>query len=222
MDLQGLIEQFGVEISDTIEPFMVESYERILLLDEAVEEACKRKPLLFDDTTASICQITLVADTARYAISGYIDHIMAAYITSGTDDYIYLELTDRDALDNEDPLWRENTGDPKYLVVDEGYVTLSPPPEAAATLQLEVYRIPTEDETMEKSNDAPVIAEVHHRYLVYWACARALDRPDKDYYAPNDALRLYNEFEKYFGLRPDADRLRRTRENRPHRNKLWT
>lgn len=224
MDLNALIEQFGVEISDTVEPFMVEPYERTLLLDEAIEEACRRKPLIFDKTTASICNITLVSGTSTYALSGYVDHIKTAYIIDGTD-YIYLEITDRDALDADVPTWREATGPPKYLIMDEGYIEISPVPGTdtnADTLYLEVNRIPLDTETLVVTNGSPAIAEVHHRYLVFWAAARALDRPDKDYYAPDDSRRLYNEFERYFGTRPDADRLRRTRENRPHRNKLWT
>lgn len=221
MTLDELIVLFGVEVQDLVEPYLFDEEDRINLLDEAVKEACLRKNLLFDDTTASICEVAVVASTNQYDIAEEINRITRAYVVVGTE-YHYLDLVSRDELDRIRPRWREDSvDDPKYLVVDEKTVRLVPPPSTDGTLKLEVYRVPLETEYMAHTLEEPVIAETHQHWLIFWAAYRALNRPDADYYAPEEAARCLAQFEDYFGARPDADRLRESRENRPHRNKLW-
>lgn len=221
MNIDDLVVRFGIEVKDTEEPYLFPIGERITLLDEAVEEACLRKNLLFDDSTAALTQIAVVAGTTTYQLHDAVNHITVAYVVVGTE-YFYLELVSRDELDRIRPAWREDEqDDPKYLVVDEQQVRIVPPPASDGTMYLEIYRVPLDEEKMVETGDEPVIASTHHKHLVYWACAEALDRPDADYYAPGEAKRFRDQFENYFGTRPDADRLRKTRENRPHRNKLW-
>lgn len=222
MTLNDLIILFGIETRDTVEPYLFPVDERMMWLDEAVEEACLRKNLLFDDSTAAICTIDVTTPTYSYDLHEAINHITEAHLIVGTE-YFYLNLVSRDELDQIRPGWREDSVDePKYLVVDENSVRLVPPPANDGTLQLEVYRVPVESEYMSvSSGKVPVIAATHHKWLVHWAVFKALGRPDADYYHPEGAQKALNAFENYFGRRPDADRLRKTRENRPHRNKLW-
>lgn len=221
MTLDELIVLFGVEVQDEVEPYLFDEEDRIALLDEAVKEACLRKNLLFDDSTAEICEIAVTTPVYEYALNEVINRITQAYVVCGSE-YYYLTPVSRDELDRVRPRWREDSvDDPIYLLVDEKTVRLVPPPSQDGTLHLEVYRVPLESEYMAVTLEEPVIAETHQYKLIFWAAYRALNRPDADYYAPDEAARCLTEFEDYFGLRPDADRLRESRENRPHRNKLW-
>jgi hypothetical protein len=222
MNIDDLQVLFGIETRDTAEPYLFDSGERIAWFDEAVEEACLRKNLLFDDSTAAVTQIAVTTPTTTYTLHAAISAITRAYLVVGTE-YHYLDLVTREELDQKRPAWREDTVDePKYLIVDEEEVRLVPPPSEDGTLYLEVYRVPLDDEKMVETGDEPVIADMHHRFLVYWAVYRALSRPDADYYDPAGAEAAMESFEKYFGTRPTARKIRRNRQNRPHRNTLWT
>ena len=101
-----------------------------------------------------------------------------------------------------------------------------PEPEEDYTLSLEVYRTPLESEKMiatvaPATATSPVIAKAHHKYLVEYVLAEALSDRDADTYSPQKAEEHEKKFNDYFGLPVDADRWRKSRENRPHRNKLW-
>lgn len=70
-------------------------------------------------------------------------------------------------------------------------------------------------------DDVPEIAAIHHEYLVQWALYRAFSVPDTETFDPNRAAIAEREFTQYFGLRPDSDLRRITREDTPHEVEPW-
>ena len=87
--------------------------------------------------------------------------------------------------------------------------------EVGDTLQMEVYRLPM---LSLADSDTPEIHEAHHEHLVQWALHRAFSIPDTEAFDPARAASAEATFTRYFGLLPDSDLRRRTREDVPHHN----
>jgi len=199
--------------------------------NDAESEACRRMKLIFDKTTADVCEIAVDDSTATYLIHSAITRIMKAYLVDTAGELIYLGILSRDELDRISPNWREDTGDPRYLVIDETSVEIVPAPTVDYTLKLEVYRTPLEemfyplDPVPDPAPDplivSPEIAPAHHRYLLHWALHRAYSRRDVAKADPGEAEKHERKFGRYFGFRSTADRGRKARTDRPHTNKVW-
>lgn len=63
--------------------------------------------------------------------------------------------------------------------------------------------------------DTPEINKAHHRHLVNWVLHRAFSVPDEEFVDPEKSVRALDNFEQYFGLRPDSDLRRMTRHDVP-------
>jgi len=227
MNITQLIAQFREEAADAATPYLWSDAVVIGYFNEAVDEACRRKDLIYE-SELGMCELDVESGEKSYNLSEYITRVDKAYLVASDDDeYTYLDITDRDTLDTIDSAWRENTdGDPKYLVVEDLKVWLAPTPTESYTLWLEAYRTPIVREQMiavvaPATALSPKIGLAHHQYLFHWACHRAYNKRDIDKYSPQLAKDHEEKFENYFGTRPNADRKRKTRENRPHRNTLW-
>ena len=110
--------------------------------------------------------------------------------------------------------WRDLSDTPKYGIQDDKGIRLVPTPNANGTLKLEGYRLPADD--MVDDDDTPEINAAHHRHLVQWPLHVCFGIPDKETYDPPRSEKAINEFERYFGIRPDADLRRVTREDVVH------
>jgi len=226
MDTTELIAKYRQESDDSTSPYLFDDAAILILFNEAIHEACTRKDLLFDSTTTAVCQVDVVEDTRTYDVHESITRITKAYLIDSAGNYIYLDIKDREELDRIDPTWRENEGEPEVLIFDETSITFNKTPEADYTLKLEVYRTPlsTEDLTLVDADPevlTPAIATAHHRYLHHYPLMVVYNSDEPELYAPQKAKNHEDKFNRYFGLPPDADRKRKSQENRPHRNKLW-
>jgi hypothetical protein len=226
MTLTELIAEYRRQAVDNADPPLVNDTQLTVLFNEAVEEACTRSPLLFDDSTTAVCEIDVVSGTAVYANDPSIVYIAHAYLVDSGDEQIPLILTDRDWLDNNVTGWRSTTGEPTHLNFDESRVQLFPEPEDDYTLQLEVYRVPLAAEKLgagsgETLVTTPAIAAMHHRHLVSWVVAQVTSTPDAELFNTGQEEKHREKFKRYFGHTPTADRRRKGRENRAHRNQLW-
>lgn len=240
MKTSELIAQYRWESGDDVAPYLNSDTDIVRLFNEATDQACSRKPLILDSTTASVCELSVVADTATYALHEKVVKVNKAYLVDENDAHIDLDILDRFELDRIKPTWREDAADePKYIIVDEKSITLVPTPAATYTGKLEVQRLPLDEEDhyerltvpvaadpeatppVEASDPSPVIAAGHHDHLVHWVLARVYRKDDADQYAPGKADAHEAMFNRYFGLPPTSDRLRSGMTNRPHRNKVW-
>jgi hypothetical protein len=110
-----------------------------LFANEAEREAALRSELLVDNTTPSICQVSVVADTAEYNISSKIIRIVLLTIPSNT---YPVEQKTEEWLDDVDPAWRTLTGTPVYYVLRKNKLRLVPIPTATETATMKVVRYP--------------------------------------------------------------------------------
>lgn len=64
----------------------------------------------------------------------------------------------------------------------------------------------------------PEINRIHHRHLIKWALHRAYQRPDAETMDAGKSKRALDEFEDYFGARPDCSLWKKSNASNPHRN----
>lgn len=222
MDLDALITRFRSLSGDSVSPYLWSSTDITAWLNEAVEEACIRKKLLFDKSTEAICQVAITAGTGVFDLDSSIIEVRHAYLVDSSDKVIPLAIYDREKVDRLDSDWRETTDEPDGVVFDDTAGELNYLPEADYTMYLEVYRIPTATEQMSEGTDSPVISSIHHVRLVDWALHVAYLHRDLDKKDQPNSDKALKRFELYFGLRPAANTAKRARANTPHRNKcVW-
>ena len=219
MNLESLIRQFREEAHDEEKPYLFSNALLTRLFNEAVDEACRRKDLLFDDSTDSVCSISVMSGTSTYTQNPSIRTISSAYLSI---DQTPLVLVTQQWMDNINPLWRFLDPDtPQYLIVNQSSVRLVPDPVVNDTLKIEVFRTPLLSELMATNNSVPPISSHHHRFLYHWVMVKAFNLDDGDIFDQSKVERHSSLFNAYFGLPRDADLLQETKLNRDHRNKLW-
>ena len=157
----------------------------------------------------------MVADTSAYPLHASLyelDHV--AFLPAGETRRRPVKQTSQEWLDAYAPEWRDEVGDPEYLIQADTSVRLIPLPERDGTLLLEGYRTPKVP--MAAPTDSPEINGLHHPYLVEWSQFRHFSILDSEMYDPARAAAFRAAFTAYFGERPDADLRRITREDVPH------
>ena len=220
MDLSDLIIQFRTFTKDKSEPYLWEDDALTLWFNEAEREAALRARLLFDKTTAAICQIAVTAGTSVYDLHKLVNEVTYASLTDSDDNIWVVKATDRIELDEQTPYWRTSTEHPTRFIQDDKKIELNAVIGETFTLNMEVYRgplVPIED----TAQDEPEIAAAHHEHLVKWVMHRAYLINDRDAHAAKLSKQYLNEFEDYFGFRPQAELRKREQINKHHHNKVW-
>lgn len=216
MTLEQLIARFRIEAGDLLEPYLWEPDWLPGWFSEAQDEAAVRARLLLDDYTPALCEIPVVADNASYQLHGKVHeiaHLSMQPATGGRPQE--LDLVTREKLDRIAPDWRNlPAGSPCWAIQTDTRLRLVPTPAIAGMLRLEAYRLPLK--ALSLDTDKPEIHEAHHLHLVQWVLYRAFGKPDSDAHDPQRSEKALDEFERYFGLRPDADLRRSTRHDEAH------
>lgn len=232
MTLAELIQRFRVAAFDKVEPYFFSDEEVTMWLNDAEREACIRGRLIRDFSTAGVAELDMVADQAYYPLHEAfyeIEYLGFEYIPAiAASPYSENELTlvSQEEMSRINPHWRndermrQHYGNTlRYAVQDDKGIRLVPMPRFNGKLYVEGYRVPIKP--MAGMDDAPEINAIHHEYLVYWALHRAFSVPDTETFDPNRAASAEQEFTRYFGLRPDSDLRRTTREDVPHQVEPW-
>lgn len=218
MTLEEAIAAFRVDADDLVSPYLSSDEQVAGWFGEAQEEAAIRANLLFDSTSA-FCDIDVTAGTASYALSPYVACVTYADFTAdGSTTAEVLTMTDRFAMDRDNPGWRAQTDTPRYLIVDQTSVQLACKPTANGTLHIECYRLPI---TVLADTEAFEIGAQHHRHLVQWALYKCYSRPQADIHDPRRAQTALAEFTRQFGNRPDAGMRRGFLSNTPAHNQVY-
>lgn len=212
--LKQLVDRFRVDAKDDVEPYIFSPEFVREALNEAEQEAAIRARLLHESDNERVCVIALVPGKSAYRLheSLYeLTHIMR--IEDGQQP-VPLEIKSVEWLNKEHPDWRtDHKYVLPYVVQTDTVLRLATPPAAAGQLRLEGYRLPLR--AMCADTDTPEIHTAHHDKLVHWALHRAFLQPDADGFDPQRAATSLAKFTEYFGLRPDADLRRETREDEP-------
>lgn len=216
MNLEQLTAAFREDAQDRVEEYLWAEPDVTRWFNEAQDEAAIRGRLLMDDYTPEVCRITLVAGQPSYPLHSKLYEIAHLRIEGAGE----VALVTREWLDRKEPDWRtRDMRHRSYAIQSDTRLRLVPEPASAGTLVLEGYRLPLKQ--LRGDNDKPEIHEAHHAQLVHWVLYRAFSKPDADGFDPNRATQAYAMFEKYFGLRPDSDLRRATRQDEPHANANW-
>lgn len=216
MNLGQIRSRFRRDADDTLEPYLFATADLDDLINEAVHEAVLRARLLHESANASVCNVDITAGTAVYALHAALYEIThISFQADGSSRRVALSLVSTERMDKLDSDWRTREGEPECAIQDDTTIRIVPKPESDGTLYLEGFRFPLTD--LSATGDAPEIHLAHHRYLHYWPLYRFFSIPDKETFDPTRAARAEAEFSNYFGLRPDADLRRITREDTVHR-----
>jgi hypothetical protein len=141
--LDALIDQFRRDARDLVEPYLCDTKDVVAWLNEAETEACIRARLLFDDVTAEICEIAVVAADRELPTDPRITEIVDARLIDAGGASFPLELVTHEWMLKQYPLWREQeAGLPVRIIHNNGRVTFDRPTEFGYTLEITVYRTP--------------------------------------------------------------------------------
>lgn len=215
MNLQELINELRIALTDEVEPYLWSDEVLTSYLNEAVQESCERALLIEDMTTEAVCRIALQPAQAVYRLHQSVLKVERALVDGKP-----LTETSIERLDEGMANWEARRGEPRqYVFVQAGgagqpAIQLVPEPVAPGLLKLRVYRgalVPM----AAAETDAPEIPVRHHRKLMNWALRCAYLRPDADGYDRDRAQLHEAMFERDFGARPDANVQRKQRDKRP-------
>lgn len=196
MNLTALINAARLRLDDKVEPYLWSRAELVEYANDAERQACRNARLITDSTTAEICSIALVADTATYDLDKRIIHIRRV---KGSWSSVPLRPASVIDLDNAVPGWEGETGDPTFYVkdMDSNLFRPYPTPATDGTASLTVLRIPLVD--MEDGDDEPEIRTAYHMGLVDWMEYRGYSRHDTQTMNPKAAQAAKDRFEAEFG-----------------------
>lgn len=214
MTLQELIDRFRADSGDTAKPYFCSDADVTIWLNEAVDEAVIRGRLLIEDLDPTYCEIPVVAGQGAYLLHEKVYEIAhQRFIAAGSSQVTPLKLVSRERLDQIAPGWRDlPAGCPRWAIQTDLGLRLVPVPSSAGMVRLEAYRLPLNCMRL-GAKTVPEIHEAHHRHLVKWALHKGFAIPDADFFDAGRSKLHLDEFEQYFGLRPDVDLRRSTRED---------
>lgn len=214
MKLSELELIFREAVNDVVVPYTCSSVTFRMYLNAAEREACRRTRLIFDKTTAEICEIAVSTGDQVFDLPVNILEITKAYLTDPSNAHIMLLNTDKIELDRILPGWRTTSKTPERYMVEENTIELDSVADADYTLKLEVFRLPLTSISL--STDSPEITLAHHEHLLDWCIKKYYDSKD-----PAIAVFYEGLFSDYFGVSKTASSRRRSRENIPQHNKVW-
>ena len=215
MTLQELIAQFRVEANDKASPYFSSDPAVTGWLNDAVHEACIRARLIHESTDAAIVNIAVSANQSVCQLHPTVYEIdYIAWLPTGEDFATRLYQISREDLDAINPDWRSDEGAPTYVIQSDKSIRLVPKAPTGGMVVLECYRLPSI--LMSVNTDQPEINAAHHAHLIQWVLYKAYSVPDSEFFDKDRAAIALKNFTEYFGLRPDADLRRITRQDVQH------
>lgn len=222
MTLNELIAQVRTLANDRIEPYFWTDEEIAAWLNEGVDEAVIRGRLLYANHDPW-CEIPIDPgeDICRLPPALY-EIVHLSLMLENELRRVPVRLISREEMDATLPGWRSHSGTPGFAIQDERTLRLAPSPDRGGVLFIEGYRLPLRKMRLKyQDEDAPEIHPASHIYLVQWALHKGFSVTDADAFDPNRSTLAEQEFSRYFGLRPDSDLRRITREDVPHHVKAF-
>lgn len=214
MTLAELIARYRTDANDKVLPYFVSDDEVTAWLNDAVAEAAIRGRLIHESDNAALCKIAVKAGKSVYPLHPSMYELSyVAHRVPGQAQRCPVLLVSTEWLDSGVPGWRDREALPTFAVQTDKSLRLVPRPVVDGELLLEGYRLPLA--LLEDKEDEPELNAAHHRHLVHWALHRGFSIPDTEFFDPERAARSEAAFTQYFGLRPDSDLRRETREDVP-------
>lgn len=217
MTLEDLIRRFRVAARDTATPYLFSDEDVTDWLNDAQEEAAIRGRLIRDDATTSVTRIPLTVGTHTYPLHESVyELINVRLVHASGDEPSELSVQSREWLDANIAYWRTPQRPAEFVIQDDTSIRVVGTFAAGDRIDIECYRTPLE--LMANDTDEPEIHKSHHVHLIDWALHRAFSIPDVEVFDQKRADQAERKFTAYFGLRPDSDLRRMTREDTSHHN----
>lgn len=212
MNVEAFIGEFRRVMADTAVPYLWSDEEVVTYLNDAVKEACERALLIEDRVTTAVCSVALVANQTDYRLHESVIQIKRLTFRGRA-----LSETSVEQMDNEDPLWESRTGEPRQYIQGESTgLRLVPAPRIAGTVNLTVYRLPLDDLSADNDSGTPEVPARHHMRLLPWMYRCAYLKHDSETYNREKAELHEMIFQGSFGIRPDANVMRKQRDRAPN------
>lgn len=215
MTLEDLIRRFRVLAGDIEDPPFWSNEDVANWLSDGQVQACVRGRLLREDENNSVCRIALEPGRQVYKLHRSVYELLDLRIIASTSGRSRpLKLVTREWLNAEMPDWRDCNRPAQFAIQDENSLRLVGNIDDGDVLHLECYRLPMAP--LEDESDEPEIHIAHHEHLIDWALFKAYSVPDADAFDPTRAKMAEDAFTRYFGLQPDSDMRRATRQDVQH------
>lgn len=218
MTLGELIAAFRVQANDKVEPYFWSDEEVTSYLNHAQKEAAIRARLIYEVADVDVCSIDVIKDQSIYNLNPLLYELShVSFKADGEKQGNRISIMspeDMSGLCGGD--WRERTGKPRFAVQADKWLRLAPTPDTDGLLLIEGYRVPKPMDLVDADTVAPEISELHHEHLINWALHKAFSIPDAELFDSDRAVKSEREFTAYFGIRPDSDLRRITREDVQH------
>ena len=219
MTLADLIRRFRTLAGDTKAPQFWKDADITDWLNDAQVQACVRGRLLLEDANPAMCVIDIEADRHTYPLHEKLYELVRLdYKATGESCSTPIKVVSREWLDDKQPHWREIHRPTRYAIQGETSIRLVSTPLTAGVLTIEAYRLPVK--AMSAPGHEPEIHEASHEHLIQWALHKAFSVPDSEAFDPQRSGLAERAFTAYFGLLPDSDMRRITREDTPHTVKV--
>ncbi len=212
MELRELIRRFRVEAHDKVEPYFIENEDVIAWLNDAVNEASIRGRLIYENNAS----ITVQTGKSVFSIPKSIYEISRIWFqpVDGSKEVSLKLLSagelDRIYCDN----WASLEGSPCYATQSDNKIRIVPTPNVNGVIKLEGYRTPLNP--MASLSDEPEINPIHAPLLIQWVLHKAFAVVDAEFFDQQRSSLAEQAFTDYFGIRPDSDLRRITREDVQH------
>ncbi len=219
-------------LDDNVAPYLWSTVEILRFLNYAEVQACRRAHLIIDGSTVNdsgtaatastagqqpLCQLTVVANTAKYTLSRKILQIkrcqLESMIVSLTGPVTYQTLDDVVSgwMGTAGSIGTAGSGGYPWCFLNEpgNTITFIQAPSVSDVANLVVSRLPLIPFTLKTS---PEIEDRYHEDMCEWAAHLAFSKPDADTLNPVLADRHEKKFTATFGPLPDAysERMRKT------------
>lgn len=220
MNLGELRDAFRRDTQDIESPYLWSDESIAEWANEAEQEAAIRAHLLHERADSSVCQIDVSANESRYDLHNAVTEIVYASLTDTAGTITILSIQDWREADRLQYDRRTDVRLPTAIIHHDTWIDLDCLPDAAYTLNMEVYRLPLR--TMSSDSDAPEISAKHHKQLLHWIKHKAYAVQDADGNSESKSKEFETRFERHFGVSPDSSLRKRQNANTPHRNKaVW-
>lgn len=213
MTTAELLNRVYNQLRDFATPYLWADEEIVVYANEAIKRLFTLVPdMVLDSTTASVCDLTMVAGTRTYALSELVLDVKSVRLALQTAPLRKIGFSKMNLLY---PTWRTMAnGTPKYYCQNAvtGSVVILPPPSGSDTANMTISRLPLTELSVVSPTAEIGFTERYHTDLVPWIVHLCLSKRDVETFRPDAAEQHRQMFEKRCEeIRIELDNMRSSR-----------